>query len=302
MTENGDQIVAFADDGRPGPAMGDRPAHRPPVDFVVIGAMRAGTTTLHEMLSRHPQIAMSRNKETDFFVAEKNLKRGLGWYLSQFDEDRPIRGEISPNYSKARDFPGVPERLAQVSPDARLIYVVRDPVARALSQYAHSWHVGDLTITPAETVASGDYDSLIDISSYARQLDHWHGYFQPSQVLVVDFDRLISDPPSQIERVLDHVGAARHLLGAAATRNDGAQLSRVPRSLMRLARGPLRPLLTAALSQSQRDRLRRVSAIGPQRQPPAFPDYLVARMRADLSADAHRFRQMTGMDFDQWSI
>ena len=78
------------------PIAADRPANAGPVDFVIVGAMRAGTTTLHALLAEHPQITMSRDKETDFFIAEKNYSRGLCWYEAQFDPTRPIRGEASP--------------------------------------------------------------------------------------------------------------------------------------------------------------------------------------------------------------
>lgn len=275
---------------------------RQPVDFVVIGAMRAGTTTLHTLLSRHPSIAMSRDKETDFFIAEKNYARGLDWYATQFAPDRPIRGEASPNYSKARDFPGVPRRLADHCPDARLIYVVRDPVKRAVSQYGHSWNMGQALPRPEALADSHDYFSLLDISSYARQLDVWRVQFLDEQILIVDFDRLTAEPQVEIDRILAHIGAEPMRLGEAAVHNSGTQLSRVPRPLLRLAQGPMRPVLTALLDQRARGRLRRLAAIGPRRRPPAFPVALIDRMRSDLVADAARFRAMTGMEFPHWSV
>lgn len=277
-------------------------AGRAPVDFVVIGAMRAGTTTLHTLLARHGAISMSRDKETDFFIAEKNFGRGLGWYEGQFDPARPLRGEASPNYSKSRDFPGVPARLATYAPDARLIYVVRDPVARAVSQYGHSWNMGQPLAAPDALAADDEYLSLIDISSYAHQLEAWRAHFRDEQILIVDFDALTSQPQAQIDRILAHVGAPAMQIGDAGNHNSGSQLSRVPRPLLRLAQGPMRPLLTKLLNQGARDRLRRISAIGPKRRPPSFPPPLLERMRADLAADAARFRAMTGMEFAHWSV
>ena len=64
-------------------------------DFIIIGAMKAGTTTLYEMLSHHPAIGMSREKETDFFIATRNWQRGLGWYHGQFTPGHAIQGEAS---------------------------------------------------------------------------------------------------------------------------------------------------------------------------------------------------------------
>ncbi|AUH33182.1 sulfotransferase family protein [Paracoccus tegillarcae] len=275
---------------------------RPMVDFVVIGAMRAGTTTLHNTLSRHPQISMSRDKETDFFIAEKNLSRGADWYRGQFDPQRPLWGEASPNYTKARDFAGVPERVAQRAPDARLIYVVRDPVARAASQFEHSWTMGLLRTLPEDLIGSHEYHSLIDISSYAKQLDLWHAHFPNDQILVVDFDALLAEPDVQVNRILAHVGAESMQLDKLASQNSGRQLSKVPLPLLRLAQGPMRPLLTTVLGPRMRDRLRRLAAIGPRRVTPSLPEPVLQHMRDDLAQDTARFREMTGLELAHWSV
>ncbi len=284
------------------PDAAGRPTGSGVVDFVIVGAMRAGTTTLHALLADHPQIAMSRGKETDFFVAEKNYCRGLDWYESQFAPNRPIRGEASPNYAKRLDFPGVPARLARHAPRARLIYLVRDPVARARSQYAHAWHMGDMDVLPQDLLQSDEYDSLVDISSYARQLQEWQAHFPRDAILTVDFDQLIAAPQEQLSRILAHIGADPMQVTDLASHNDIVQLARVPRPLMRLAHGPMRPLLTLFLNQRARARLRKLLALAPRREPPEFPAALSARLRRDLARDCARFRQMTGMKFSQWSL
>ena len=284
------------------PIAADRPANAGPVDFVIVGAMRAGTTTLHALLAEHPQITMSRDKETDFFIAEKNYSRGLCWYEAQFDPTRPIRGEASPNYAKRLDFPGVPRRLACHAPLARLIYLVRDPVARARSQYAHAWNMGDMKVLPQDLMQSDEYDSLVDISSYARQLQEWRAHFPDEAILTVDFDQLIATPQAQLARILRHIGAAPMQIADLASHNDTAQLSRVPRPLMRLAHGRLRPLLLSVMGQRARSRLRQMLAIAPRRRAPEFSAALNAQLGRDLAEDCARFRQMTGMEFSRWSV
>lgn len=275
---------------------------RPLVDFIVIGAMRAGTTMLHDLLSGHPQISMARMKETDFFVAEKNLPRGTGWYGAQFDPARPIRGEISPNYAKAMDFPGVPERIFEHCPGVRLVYVLRDPVARAVSQYAHSWNMGELSDTPEQMARGPEYPRILDASRYARQIDNYLRLFDPGQLLVVDFDALLADPQGQVDRILAHVGAEPMVVPPPARQNGNDELSRVPKPLLRLTQSRLRPLLTAVAGPALRGRLRRLLARGPARVAPAFPELLLQRMRDDLAEDAQRLRQMTGQEFARWSI
>ena len=66
-------------------------------DFIIIGTMKGGTTSLHHYLSQHPEIFMSKQKELNFFIEERNRRRGLKWYESQFNGTERIRGEASPN-------------------------------------------------------------------------------------------------------------------------------------------------------------------------------------------------------------
>src|SRR5580704_16187248 len=109
-------------------------------NLFIIGAMKSGTTTLHEYLDSHPQIAMSRVKEPGFFVEELTHRQGEDWYLSLFDQDSCFRyrGESSTHYTKLPVYQGVAERLFRFSPDARLIYIMRNPFERTMSHYWHN--------------------------------------------------------------------------------------------------------------------------------------------------------------------
>src|ERR687894_2292944 len=77
---------------------GDPARHALP-NLIVIGAQKCGTSVLHYYLSLHPEVSMSRPKELNFFIEERNWPRGLDWYKSQFDGDARVRGEASPNYT-----------------------------------------------------------------------------------------------------------------------------------------------------------------------------------------------------------
>jgi hypothetical protein len=103
-------------------------------DFVIVGAQKAGTTSLYRMLRKHPQIHMPRTKELHFF--DTHWDRGVDWYAAQFTPKlwERRRGEATPYYLYR---PIVRERMAQVVPRARIVVILRNPVDRA---YSHYWH------------------------------------------------------------------------------------------------------------------------------------------------------------------
>lgn len=186
-------------------------------NLVVIGAMKCATSALHEYLDAHPDVSMSRPKELNFFngPAEPPQEdpetwwvtgqwhRGLGWYASQFDA-APVRGESSPAYTSP-SFPEVPGRMAAVVPEARLLYLVRDPAERALSQYAH--HVRDGTERrPADEAVLDPDSQYLARSRYFERVEPFLALFGRRQLHVVVQERLLVDRDAEIGRVYEHVG------------------------------------------------------------------------------------------------
>jgi hypothetical protein len=103
--------------------------------------------SLRHHLDEHPGVFLGRGRtfgEPNFFVAEDNWPRGRAWYESVFEGAGPAAavGECSPCYTWAHVFRGVPERMAQLVPEARLVYMVRDPIARMQSMYMHQVSAG----------------------------------------------------------------------------------------------------------------------------------------------------------------
>lgn len=175
--------------------------------FLVVGAMKAGTTSLHAYLASHPDITMSEPKELDFFVVEKHWSRGVDWYASHFahaDADAP-RGETSPNYTKHPTFAGVPERIAQVLPDVRLVYLVRDPIERMRSHLEHAVrHGAEARRIDVELLENPHLQAC---SRYGEQLAHHLRHMPADRVLVLPSARLRTDTRSSVRRVVEFVGA-----------------------------------------------------------------------------------------------
>jgi hypothetical protein len=177
-----------------------RPAHGPRFrrsrdarlpNFIVIGAMKAGTTSLFHYLQAHPQVFMSPLKEVDFFVEELNWKRGLDWYRKQFHGAGPESlaiGEASTAYTKYPEFRGVPERIATHLPEARLIYIVRNPIDRIRSHYQHRVLIG-AERAPIDVAVLHD-ERYVNCSRHAMQLERYLERFPREKLLLITSEEL----------------------------------------------------------------------------------------------------------------
>lgn len=104
-------------------------------NFLIVGAQKAGTTSLHDILSQHPQVNMSRVKEINFFTYAKNYKKGLDFYSKFFlplEDRQKVTGEASPGYMC---FPNVANLIKKELGDIKIVMILRDPIKRAFSQY-----------------------------------------------------------------------------------------------------------------------------------------------------------------------
>jgi len=206
-------------------------ARRALPDFLVLGAQKAGTTSLGQFLQLHPDVFWSPRLEMHFF--DRDYDRGLSWYRSWFERrsvveahqrrtGRPARvGEKTPCYLA---LPDGPSRVAATLPGAKLVVSLRDPVTRAYSQWAMNLRTGRETLSFADALeAEAERLAAVDLrasvsgtsylthgyamrSRYAEQLERWLAHFDRSQLYVYRCEDLYDDPQRWIPPLLDHVG------------------------------------------------------------------------------------------------
>ena len=272
-------------------------------NVLIVGAAKCGTTSLHEYLDRHPEVAMSHEKELDFFVEEKSWSRGVDWYASQF-ADASVRGESSPSYTVFPRYRGVPERIRHVVPEAKLIYLVRDPIDRIVSHFLHRQVVRPGAIEDAFADA-GRREGLVAPSRYWLQLERYLEHFAHEQILVVDSDDLRARRDETLARVFGFLGVDPQFRAHdfAATHNVAAQHSR-PNRAGRVVAGALRRTLSperaqalrahapAALKAPFRTRIER----------PALSPALREQLAEELRGDVEQLRAHTGQAFAGWSL
>ena len=175
-------------------------------NLIVIGGLKCGTTSLHHYLNLHPEIAMSRPKELNFFVAELNWELGPEWYASHFDRTAAVRGESSPHYTNLPRFQRVAERMAGIlGEDARLVYMVRDPIDRMLSHYFHNVG-GGYESRPLEQALPDPDSAYVARSRYAMQAGPYLEHFGPGRLLIVSREELAAEREQTMRRVFEFAG------------------------------------------------------------------------------------------------
>jgi len=170
-------------------------------NFIVIGAQKAGTSSLHHYLSFHPEIFMSEHKELNFFNEKLTWNKGLKWYESNFTSDAKIRGESSPHYTYYPSKAGVPQRMFSIIPNAKLIYVLRNPIERMISSYYDAYCGYNEHRTIEEALLDSKDNVYLDVSKYFMQLEQYLQYYSKENILIV----LAEDLKKERQKVLKNV-------------------------------------------------------------------------------------------------
>jgi hypothetical protein len=159
-------------------------------DFIVIGALKSATTSLRYYLNIHPQITMSRIKELNFFIHEHNWLKGIEWYKSNFRGRAKVFGEASPNYTNFPFFTEVAKRMYSTMPNVKLLYVIRDPIERMISDYVHHYAEGLESRTISAALTNPEKNPYICRSQYYMQINQYLEYFPKSNILIIKAEDL----------------------------------------------------------------------------------------------------------------
>lgn len=200
-------------------------------DFLIIGTQKGGTTSLHRYLNQHPQVQPATRKEIHFF--DTHYHQGAGWYRARFPlslyrhfpqqlaNRAIITGEGSPYYLF---HPLVPQRVAQLLPQVKLIVLLRNPIERAFSHYNHQLRKGRETLSfedalavetdrltgeEAKIIADETYDSFNHRhfayqarGIYLPQLQRWEQFFPRDQILICCSETFFETPQQAYQQAL----------------------------------------------------------------------------------------------------
>jgi Sulfotransferase domain len=205
--------------------------------FLIIGTAKGGTTSLHQYLEKHPNVGRILNKEVNFY--NYNYEKGLGWYRSYFPlkMKRVMAGDSSPNYMIQ---PHAPRRAFQVTPNAKIIALLRNPIDRAFSHHnmnlmrkeIHENLSFEDAIEAEEARISAELSAMLENEDYvgsyigsnyshfsylrsgfyADQLEQWTKFFPRDQILVIQSEVLFESPSTVYNQVLKFLDLPEHEL------------------------------------------------------------------------------------------
>ncbi|MFI4860294.1 MAG: sulfotransferase family protein [Phycisphaerales bacterium JB063] len=270
---------------------------------LIVGAMKASTTLLYTMLGRHPRVWFPHEKEPHYFTAP-DYDADAAWdkYRALFAScpaDATVIAEASTNYTKQPHFGDTPGRIRGKLGEPKLVYILRDPVARTISNYRHSYVTHQY---PEGTTAEQALDRdpiLLDASRYALQLDAYHREFGEGSVHVVIAEQLHDDPMGVMSRLaaflgIDPIDDWKHTPEAVNAIGELAASDRADRLL-----GPaMRRRIAALIPGPIKQRIKRAAA----RDVPV-PDVAPAtrdRIYHAIEDDLARLHTMLGAAIEGW--
>jgi hypothetical protein len=276
-------------------------------DFLIIGAMKAGTTTLFRDLEANPACFFSIDKEPHNLTREDVLTpEGRAAYGALFEKARPDQrcGEASTGYTKRPTFEGVAARARKVLGDGlKVIYIVREPVGRTVSQHYHTYTYKEPGRGIDEAVRNSP--ELIDYSRYAWQLAPWLAEFGPSQVKIIRFETYVRDRVGTVNDVSRFLGIPERgdLIDPEAVYNKGDSRPMHKGIWTRINRSPIyRNGLRYLIPRQARELVyRTILPRGPERPNPptlATVDYILDRVRDDCE----RLRVLMGLAEPVWDL
>ena len=280
--------------------MSNAPLIKP--DYLVVGTMKSGTSTLADYLAMHPSIHVAPN-EVHYFDKDVNFERGPEWYSDALKRGCPadqlesmIFGEKTPTYSYQLN---CANRIQALVPDVKLIWIFRDPVKRAFSNYLHRRKKGEDLLEFDEAVArevqrmqEHRFFGYVERSKYVKQVERFLELYPIEQMHFMLFEDLVAEPLAELNKVASFLGQTpfSEPLGEVHSNSTRMPLSR--RSLWFVGQ-------TLGYEHYLYKVTRTLNTIV-TREKPSFPKHLRPQLVEEFRPYNERLAELTGLNVDVW--
>ncbi|MDD5069847.1 MAG: sulfotransferase [Candidatus Omnitrophica bacterium] len=269
---------------------------------IIIGAQKAATSSLHHYMNTHPDIFMSEHKELNFFCRELTWRRGLKWYKKQFPGDFKVFGESSPSYTNFPLYKGVAQRMRSVLPELKLIYLVRDPINRMISQYLDRVKGCNEHRPIEEAFLEKENNVYLDYSKYFMQISEFLPFFSKKEILVLRAEDLSSNPERVLSQVFCFLGVEDNTSYCDFTRKINVSDSKLkikkPRKIVRylLSDKTGARLMKALIPKSFTERMLQKSLSGEVIDRPVLSQSVRQELESRLKPDIDNFCSFCGWE------
>jgi hypothetical protein len=248
---------------------------------------------------------MSREKELDFFVAERNWNRGIKWYKSNFRGRAKIYGESSPNYTNYPTFKNVPERIFSVLPNSKLLYIVRNPIERILSNYIHNYANGTEQRSIDDALSFFKDNPYLERSKYFMQISRFLKKFPLSNIFITSTELFKKSVDETMFNIFTFVGVDPSFSSvkfnfAKNTRAEKRRKNAIGMFLFRLSKTNFARIFSV-------DTRRRIGSIAylpfsTKIEKPKLNTKLKIQLMEYFCNDINDLEALTGLDLSEWQL
>lgn len=285
-------------------------------NFIVGGAIKAGTSSLHQYLKQHPEIFVPDRKELRYFAYDRNNEfciqhpeafpiKSAEQYLQEFSTvaGEIAIGEVSPNYLASNI---APSEIHSFFPEMKLIFSLRNPIDSAYSAYQMDVRAGRET-RPVE-LALATNERRVERYRYYNYLKEWYKIFNSEQIFVVSFDNLISNPEATMKEIFAFLGVDSSYTPSienVATNSGGLPetfiSTKVYRATLALRRIDVARRARAYMPQFAYAYYRKMRDSSLKKAPP-----ISNALRSDLCnyyrEDVYALKELTKLQVEKWGI
>ncbi len=274
-------------------------------NFLVVGAMKSGTTSLYQYLRQHPDVYMSENKEPQFFSDDVVWQKGIKWYSSLFDKANGAVaiGEASTNYTKYPLFKDVPKRINDVIPDVKLIYIIRPPLERIYSHFLHSYYMGRVGNNAAEEITRNSL--FLDASRYFMQVREYLAFFPKSQIKIVLLEDMKRAPYDVVKEIFTFLEVDNRFVPpnidtpTHVTRNKQGRDNVLLKSLKKM---PFYNGISNKVSERNKSHLNRIFRKKIEHKPGSFDQRTREYIASSLADDVNGLSCYLKRDLSHWLV
>ncbi|MCU0446234.1 MAG: sulfotransferase [Microscillaceae bacterium] len=176
------------------------------VDFMILGSMKSGTSTLAQILANHPEVCFSARKEPDFFATSQDWRGELPEYNKLFSNpEAKVYGEASTSYTSYPEYNlKIWDDLYEYNPNLKFIYIMRNPISRVVSQYMHLYLRGRTNANITQAIK--EMPTIINRGRYYTQIIPFIERFGRDRIYLLTMEDFLKDKPTHLLKIADFLG------------------------------------------------------------------------------------------------